>query len=387
MPPVRRILAPGESIMEGNTNHGSAGRATMVDVARRRRREPEDRLARGQRRAGSQAGNGREGERGRDRAALRTQRHRRKSSPRRAVVHPRPGDRGRGQPVLLDDRAGRRGERARAVEHADHGVGARGPGARARARDRAAAPAGGRAARGADRRRSPLHPGCRVRRPDGVRGPAAREGRRPTPCWSRTPPAPGAPSSICSRTVTPASRSSATTYGCSRRASGSPGYRRALGKAGLRSTDPGSSVGKQHLRRRRPGDGGAAGAAARAAPDGDPRRQQPLHGRRAARAARAAQPRRAGRLRRLRARRPARRSASSAPTPTGSVSSPRSSRSRGSTATIVLPSGSWCRRSSSLAAPARSAPDRRSAASVVSVSDRRTDQCTYTLPPPLADDA
>ena len=71
--------------------------------------------------------------------------------------------RGRREPVLLGDRAGRRVRGARARLHAHHGVLRGGPGARARARPGAAAPAGRRAA-ARPRLARPRVPGARDRR-------------------------------------------------------------------------------------------------------------------------------------------------------------------------------------------------------------------------------
>ena len=107
----------------------------MRDVAALRRRQPEDGLARDQRRAG--------------RAPRRPPPASARRSPSSASaattsparlrqgrdgVHARPGHRGRRQPVLLGDRAGGRGRRARARLHAHHRLLRGGPRARARAR-------------------------------------------------------------------------------------------------------------------------------------------------------------------------------------------------------------------------------------------------------------
>ena len=150
---------------------------TMNDLAIGGRGQPEDRLSRDQRRARRDRGHDEEGRDGDRVARIRAQRPRRQPSQRSALEHHRTGDRGCRQSVLCAGRPGRGGHRPGTLESADHHLRARGSGARARARDGAAAPARGRAA---DRsRRDPTT--ATSREPASSATPYSSTGRRRGP--------------------------------------------------------------------------------------------------------------------------------------------------------------------------------------------------------------
>ena len=261
----------------------------MRDVRPLGRREPQDGLARHQRRGGRRSGDGRPSHRRDRRAGLRAKRPRALAAPGHSS-----GTLG----LVIEDVANPfYSAVAQAVEDAardrglpaDHRLGPRGPRARARARHRAAAAPGRRAAG-----RPAAHDHRYLIATASTSAPcsstARRGGSRRTRCslddlGGRAAAvehllAHGHPRIALRRATT-------GLYTARERVAG---YRAAMAAAGAR-VDPSSSRTRQPRRGRGRGRRRcAARAPARRATDRDPRRQQPQHGRRAARARRPSRP-------------------------------------------------------------------------------------------------